>query len=207
MAYSAAGEDRPATLYELLRAAPAAAFADLRLGYRIRRLELSAAGLGEELRAIERAFNLLMHPELRYCYDALLRDADSPAIFPYGGGGRCLVSSGPTMARPFSFGSCSAISRTRHTEAFERPCAALNFMTDMRCTGTAARKAKIYVDPRLLLFGWDPTWNQWKHLVGSTIGVSTLRSIEYATTNGIWSNGFAQQVIYYGAGSCPRTDH
>jgi hypothetical protein len=86
------GEDRSETLYELLRAAPTAAFADLRLCYRIRRLELSAAGLAEELRAIERAFNLLMHPELRSCYDALLRDADSPALFPYGGGGQCLVS-------------------------------------------------------------------------------------------------------------------
>jgi hypothetical protein len=34
------GEDRSATLYELLRASPTAAFADLRLCYRIRRLEL-----------------------------------------------------------------------------------------------------------------------------------------------------------------------
>src|SRR5262249_39645792 len=48
------GEDRSATLYDLVRASPTAAFADLRLCYRIRRLELSAAGLGEELRAIER---------------------------------------------------------------------------------------------------------------------------------------------------------
>src|SRR6516164_5492624 len=86
------GEDRSATLYELLRASPAAAFADLRLCYRIRRLELSASGLAEELRSIERAFNLLMHPQLRSCYDALLRDADSPALFPYGGGGQYVVS-------------------------------------------------------------------------------------------------------------------
>src|SRR5262249_31789 len=49
------GEDRSATLYDLLRASATAAFVDLRLCYRIRRLELSAAGLGEELRAIERA--------------------------------------------------------------------------------------------------------------------------------------------------------
>jgi hypothetical protein len=25
-----------------------------------------------------------MHPQLRSCYDALLRDADSPALFPHG---------------------------------------------------------------------------------------------------------------------------
>jgi hypothetical protein len=34
------------------------------------------------------------------------------------------------------------------------------------------RKAEIYIDPTLLPFGWDPTWNQWKHLVGTKIGVS-----------------------------------
>jgi hypothetical protein len=45
------GEDRSATLYDLLRASPTAAFADLRLCYRIRRLELSATGLGEEVRS------------------------------------------------------------------------------------------------------------------------------------------------------------
>jgi hypothetical protein len=39
-------------LYELLRAAPSA-FADLRLCYRIRRLELSATALAEEVRAID----------------------------------------------------------------------------------------------------------------------------------------------------------
>src|SRR6516164_5847137 len=86
------GEDKSETLYDLLRASPTAAFADLRLCYRIRRLELSSAGLAQELGAIERAFNLLMHPELRSCYDALLRDADSPALFPHGGGGQCVVS-------------------------------------------------------------------------------------------------------------------
>ena len=114
------GEDRSATLYDLLRASPTSAFADLRLCYRIRRLELvGRADSGEELRAIERAFNLLMHPELRSCYDALLRDADSPALFPYGAAASVLYrASRPTMARPFSFASCSAISRTRHREAF-----------------------------------------------------------------------------------------
>ena len=56
------GEDRSATLYDLLRATSTSAFADLRLCYRIRRLELSAAGLAQELGVIERAFNLLMHP-------------------------------------------------------------------------------------------------------------------------------------------------
>jgi hypothetical protein len=102
------GEDRSATLYELLRAAPTAAFADLRLCYRIRRLELSAAGLAQELGAIERAFNLLMHPELRSCYDALLRDADSPALFPYRGRRPVCCIGRAGRRRPDLFRSASA---------------------------------------------------------------------------------------------------
>jgi hypothetical protein len=102
------GEDRSATLYDLLRASPTAAFADLRLCYRIRRLELSAAGLAEELRAIERAFNLLMHPQLRSCYDALLRDADSPALFPYEGGGQSVCIGRASQRWPDLFRSATA---------------------------------------------------------------------------------------------------
>ena len=106
------GEDRSDTLYDLLRATSTSAFADLRLCYRIRRLELlGRAGPGEELRVIERAFNLLMHPELRSCYDALLRDADSPALFPYGGGGQC-VASGEQAAAVVRRDASAQVRRT-----------------------------------------------------------------------------------------------
>jgi hypothetical protein len=46
----------------------------------------------------------------------LMRDADSPALFPCGGSGQCLVSGEqPDEAKPFSFTNCSAISRTERS--------------------------------------------------------------------------------------------
>src|ERR1700689_189398 len=81
------------TLYEVLRTRPAATPADLRLSYRICRLEHESDSAAKpEIRSAERAFNLLAHPDLRACYDALLRDPDAPAVFPYGGFGQCVVS-------------------------------------------------------------------------------------------------------------------
>ena len=47
--------------------------AELRLSYKIRVLELQKAGSDQQaLQMIERACNLLAHPDLRACYDALL---------------------------------------------------------------------------------------------------------------------------------------
>jgi hypothetical protein len=137
------GEDRSATLYDLLRAAPTAAFADLRLCYRIRRLELSAAGPGEELRAIERAFNLLMHPQLRSCYDALLRDADSPTLFPYGGSRQCVVSGElANDGQTFFVRQLLGYLPDQTQRSFRAPLRRVEFMTDSRCTGTAAGKRR-----------------------------------------------------------------
>ena len=84
---------RQPTLYELLRTRPTATPADLRLSYRICRLEHESDSAAKpEIRGAERAFNLLAHPDLRSCYDALLQDPNAPAVFPYGGFGQCVVS-------------------------------------------------------------------------------------------------------------------
>jgi hypothetical protein len=85
--------DRQPSLYELLRVNTNVAPAELRLAFKLRRLELQAAHApAGELRALERAFNILAHPELRACYDALLSDPASPALFPYSGFGSLLVA-------------------------------------------------------------------------------------------------------------------
>jgi len=189
------GEDRSATLYDVLRASPTAAFADLRLCYRIRRLELSAAGLAQELRAIERAFNILMHPQLRSCYDALLRDADSPALFPYGGGSQCLVSGEQADdSQTFFVRQLLGYLPDQTERSFRAPLRCVDFYDGYAVYRDSRRKAEIYMDPILLPFGWDPTWNQWKHLVPTKIGVSAafVNSGKYRVRNKEWqisSNG------------------
>src|SRR5437667_11874674 len=74
--------ERQTSLYETLRINTTASLAELRLAFKLRRLELRAAGASKrEHDAVERAFNILAQPELRACYDALLKDPSAPALF------------------------------------------------------------------------------------------------------------------------------
>ena len=78
-------------LYESLAAIEEATQSDLRMAWRIKQLETGEES--SERSQAERAFNMLAHPDLRTCYDSLLRDgnAPTPAVFPYGGRGSILV--------------------------------------------------------------------------------------------------------------------
>jgi hypothetical protein len=90
--YLLGGDDRGPSLYALLGAAETSSPGDLRLAWRFRSLEFDEAGSQARNRAqIERAFNVLANPELRNCYDAMRKDEDAPALFPYGGFGSIFV--------------------------------------------------------------------------------------------------------------------
>src|SRR5258707_2609897 len=87
------GWDRQSSFYELLRVNPKVSPAELRLAFKLRAMELRTAHAPTgDLRALERAFNVLARPELCACYDAPLNDPTSPALFPYGGFGSLLVA-------------------------------------------------------------------------------------------------------------------
>ena len=183
------GEDRATTLYELLRATATASFADLRLCYRIRRLELAAQQAGAELRDLERAFNLLAHPELRSCYDALRADPDSPALFPYGGFGQCLASGDPSDdGHTFFVRRLLSYVPEQTQRAFRAPLRRVEFYDGYAIYRDSRRQAEIYLDPSVLPLGWDPTWNQWKHLVGTKLGVSAtfVESGKYRRRGSDW---------------------
>ena len=84
--------ERQRTLYQALQASVSASPAELRLAFKLRDLELRAFHAPKgECRALERAFNILAHEELRACYDALLKDSLAPAVFPSGSFGSILV--------------------------------------------------------------------------------------------------------------------
>src|SRR5208283_4555358 len=85
--------ERQANLYDTLRISATASPAELRLAFKLRELELRAAGGSKRDHAtLERTFNILAQRELRACYDSLLKDSSSPALFPYGGFGSILVA-------------------------------------------------------------------------------------------------------------------
>jgi len=86
-------ESASAVLYETLRTGRNASPAEIRVAFKLRNLELKTVGAARAERVkLERAFNILGHPELRAHYDALLTDPEVPATFPYGGFGSLLVT-------------------------------------------------------------------------------------------------------------------
>src|SRR5215469_10718862 len=95
------------TLYEVLQVPCTASPGELRVAFKLRQLELEARhSLRGEHVLLERALNILGDPGLRACYDALLKDPDASALFPYGGFGSLLVSGERSRdARRFSPGA------------------------------------------------------------------------------------------------------
>jgi hypothetical protein len=181
---------RPPTLYEVLRTRPAATPADLRLSYRICRLEEESDSAAKpKARRAERAFNLLAHPDLRSCYDALLRDPDAPAVFPYGGFGQCVVSGELAEdGNTFFVRRLLSYLPDQRQRQFRAPLRRVEYFDGCALYRDSRRKAEVYFDPSLLPLGWDPTWNQWKHLVGTKIGVTAnfVQSGKYRHKNGEW---------------------
>jgi len=183
------GDENSVTLYELLHAAPPASFADLRLCYRVRRLELAAQQATGGLRAIERAFNLLAHPEFRSCYDALLHDPDKAAPFPYGGFGQCVVSGDlADDGEKFFVRKLLSYSPDQTQRKFRAPLRRIEFFDGYAVYRDSRRKAEVYLDPSVLSLAWDPTWNRWKHLVGTKFGISGafVEAGKYRRSGGEW---------------------
>jgi hypothetical protein len=165
--------DRQPSLYELLRVNSNAAPAELRLAFTLRMLELRAANApAGELRALERAFNILAHPELRACYNALLSDPASPALFPYSGFGSLLVA-GDRSRDGTTFYASRILSflpeqKPRRMRVPLRKC---TFYDDHAVYRDVRRKCQIMFDQSALPLSWDSTWNRWKHLLGANVGV------------------------------------
>jgi len=179
------------TLYDLLRAAPSSSPTDLRLALKVRMLELQTAGARrDQLRAVERAFNILANPELRSCYDALLVDPDAPAVFPYGGFGSIIVSGELSPDREIFFAKkiLSFFPETRERR-FRAPLRRVAFLDGRGVYRDSGRKAEVFLDEVLLPLSLDPTWYQWKHLVSTRFGIDAtfVKSGKYRFQSGEWS--------------------
>ena len=178
------------TLYEALRTPQSATMADLRLSYRIRRIELETGDAARsEVQRIERAFNLLAHPDLRSCYDALLQDSSAPALFPYGGFGQCVVSGELAQdGKTFFVRQLLSYLPDQRQRQFRAPLRRVEYFNGCALYRDSRRKAEVYLDPTILPVGWDPTWNQWRHLVGTKIGISGafVQAGKYRHTSGEW---------------------
>ena len=160
--------DHP-TLYEVLRIPASASPSELRVAFKLRDLELRTAGVRHiERVALERAFNIVGQPELRACYDALLADAEAPAIFPYGGFGSLVVIGEPSRdGETFFARHILAFSPDLRRRRFHVPLRRCDFFDDQALCRDVRRKLEFWLDPAILHTLWDRTWNQWKHLLGT----------------------------------------
>jgi hypothetical protein len=182
--------DRQLSLYELLRVDTNAAPAELRLAFKLRTLELRTARTPVgDLRALERAFNILAHPELRACYDALLGDPGAPALFPYNGFGSLLVA-GDRSRDGTTFYASRVLSflPEQSTKRMQVPLRNCTFYEDRAVYRDARRKLEITFDPAAMPLSWDSTWNQWKHLLGTKVSVKAafIQSGKYQHRNEAW---------------------
>lgn len=178
------------TLYDLLGVAPSASPGDLRLAYKVRRLELEVGHAPIlQTRDVERAFNILMQPPLRSCYDALLRDPEAPVLFPYGGFGAILTAGELARDRQTFFAHrIVSFLPDRAERRFRAPLRRIDFLHDHAVYRDPRRKVEIVLDPVILPIAWEPTWNQWKHLLPTKIGVdgTFVASGRYRLRSGEW---------------------
>ncbi|MGH9631084.1 MAG: hypothetical protein ACRD7E_22480 [Bryobacteraceae bacterium] len=182
---------KPETLYDILRTFESASPADLRLAWRLRSVELSVDRTGLRERAkVERAFNILAHPDLRNCYDRMRRDEHAPPLFPYGGFGSIFVAGRLSDDGEAFFAdrilSYKPEMTTRKLSLLFRRC---EFFADRVICLDPRRKVEVSLDGNLLPgVHWDLTWNQWKHWLKSRIGVEAtlVHAGKYRLRQGEW---------------------
>ena len=162
------------TLYDILRISSAASPAELRVGFKLCQLELRAKNDPRNERSfVERAFNILGDPELRACYDRLLKDPEAPALFPYGGFGSLLASGERSRdGNTFFAHRIVAFLPEQHQRRFRASLRKCDFYDDRALYRDMRRKLELWIDPAVLHAVWDSTWNQWKHLLGTKMEVN-----------------------------------
>ena len=183
--------ERQTSLYDALRITRTASPAELRVASRLRQLELRAAGASNRDSAtLERAFNILAQPELRVCYDSLLKDSSAPALFPYGGFGSILVAGDRSRDGQTFFATQILSFQPEHRQRrFHAPLRNFDFYQDHAIYRDVRRKLKVTLDQSAMPITWDATWNRWRHLLGAKVELqgTFVQTGKYRHRNGQWN--------------------
>ena len=183
--------ERQTNLYDVLRITSTASLAELRVAFRLRQLELRAAGASNRDGAtLERAFNILAQPELRACYDSLLKDASAPALFPYGGCGSILVAGDRSRdGQTFFATQILSFQPELRERRFHAPLRNFDFYDDRAIYRDVRRKLEATLDQSAMPIPWDATWNRWRHLLGVKVELqgTFVQTGKYRHRNGQWN--------------------
>jgi hypothetical protein len=163
---------------------------ELRLGYRIRRIELRKENASKgDLATIERAYNMLADPELRAMYNELRRDPTIPVPFPYSGFGSLLLRGERAAENGVFFANrILAFMPERRLRKVPVPLRKLDYFDDFAILRDRNRKLEVLIDHQLLPIRWDPTWSQWRHLITATVEISAdfIHTGRYRKRGGEW---------------------
>jgi hypothetical protein len=183
--------ERQTSLYDVLRITSTASLAELRVAFRLRQLELCAVATSDRDSAtLERSFNILAQPELRTCYDSLLKDSSAPALFPYGGSGSILVAGDRSRDGQTFFTTQILTFRPELRERrFHAPLRNFDYYDDRAIYRDDRRKLEVTLDHSAMPIIWDATWNRWRHLLGAKVELegTFVRTGKYQRRNGQWS--------------------
>lgn len=181
----------PQSLYRILRVPQTATLDQLRFAWRMRSLELQVSdSKARDLSCVERAFNVLAHPDLRNCYDALCKNQDAAPLFPYGGFGSILVDGHLSDDEDAFFADRILAYKpemiSRKVTLLLRRC---EFFADRVVCRDPRRKLEVWLDSNVLPgMNWDLTWNHWKHWLRTRIEVEAtfVHAGKYRLYNGEW---------------------
>ena len=178
------------TFYYVLRLPQDVTYKELRLAYRLRRLEFQKQNASKaELAMIERAYNMLADPDIRGVYDALIIDSAIPVPFPYSGFGSLLVQGERSAESGVFFANrILAFMPERLRRTVPVPLRKLDYFEDYAILRDRHRKLEVLIDHQLLPLRWDPTWSQWRHLITATVEISAdfIHTGRYRKRGGEW---------------------
>jgi hypothetical protein len=178
------------SFYRLLHVPQTVRFCELRLAYRVRRMEFrQAKAQKSEVAVLERAYNMLADPQLRAVYGALLSNPETPTPFPYSGFGSVLVEGEQAKESDVFFARrilAFLPELRRHTLTL--PLRKLDFFGDYAVLRDRSRKLEILLDQQLLPLRWDQTWNQWRHLLNASLEIIAdfVHTGKYQKRKGEW---------------------
>src|SRR5579863_154998 len=178
------------TFYYLLRLPRDVTFKELRLAYRLRRLEMQKENASHaDLATLERAYNLLADPNIRVQYDSVLRDAATPVAFPYSGFGSLVVRGERSAGGGVFFANrILAFLPERRHRTVPVPLRKLDYFEDYAILRDHNRKIEILIDHQLLPIRWDPSWSRWRDLISATVEISAdfVHTGRYRKRAGEW---------------------
>jgi hypothetical protein len=153
-------------------------------------LELRAASASNrDSAALERTFNILAQPDLRACYDSLLKDPSASTLFPYGGLGSILVAGDRSRDGQTLFATQILSFAPEHRERrFRAPLRNFDFQNDRAIYHDLRRKLEVTLDQSAMPIVWDATWNQWRHLLGAKVELqgTFVQTGKYRHRRGEW---------------------